>query len=1270
MSYLEELWQKASDDLTEVFQPVEKSITQNPVGSITTAVLMYYGMPPQWAAAVGGGAGAAAQGGDAGQIVKASFTGYAMGYMGSKAGSAAGAYGPIAQAAAAGAASSATGAVLTGQDVFTALRSGLVLGGLMGAGKEAFKFMTMDEAKSSVPVDVMAAANQTDDPIGYVSEKMGWAVSDSANIASQAAINEGLQNGDIQTYEIQQAGIADPTDARVLYESGYKPQDVQNLMKVGYSAADLADMASTGVSADTLTTLSNTQFPESQINDLLSNTNGQVAAADIANASKLIDSGKLAIATADTLLRANINTIDMNTIANKGNADNFVKLLDKGVSQQALMKFNESNLDLNKIDQAITDGKLTGTQLNNSYTSGNYNKVINDVINPQVAAPVEPTTIQPKPLTPTELITNTGLVDSTDASVLAKSGYTAADVQKLVDLGYDANSLVDIASTGVDAKTLTNLANTPFTESQINDMLTNTHGQVTASEISSASNLISRGVMSLDTANTLLRADVNAFDISALGKEADAAASLIKQGVPISRINSINSTYDLNQVNGLIDKGMLSPTDLTTGTTLNTAAISNGFAQDSMVSSGLVDSADAKVLASNGYKLNDVTNLTNLGYNAADLADMASVGVKANTLTTLATNTPFTEASINDMLINGVSSNDISNASGFVKNGSATADSAQQLMKHGVNGTQLTNLLSSKLSDQANTLLDKGVSISTLNSLKTNGFDLANINQALTDGRLDSNTLNTRSVGADYKNFVQTSLNTPAPVAPPPAPTISNTNQYAMTDIYGDGVFLREETYSDGTVRNKLVDRNGNDWSPGQPIPPVSGTSPVQPSGPPEGSIAVQDKNGNILYTDGQQYYNSDGSINTSITNPVPGGQLQNALLSPGNQQIINDAVSQFNAGTIDYDETASRINQAVRNDINSGYLKNNNDGTYTAPDGTIYFMNYETGTYDARVGEPGGTGYQGGNEPVTPPTAPVSPPAVEPTPVPPETTLPITPTPPSTQVEEPVVSIPTPIPEPVVPIEPPTVTPTEPIVTPPVTPVIGPPGEPVIGPPGVIEPPITLPVTPPTVEPLPPVIPEPPVITPEPPVVTPPTPPVIEPPVTPPVEPVLPPLEPLPPGEPAPPPVVPGPVIVPPDEPPVIVEPPLPPPDVPIVPVIPPTTPPVTDDTHYGRYKWGTPPAIKIPTGLNPGYITPTPYYQTTNPAQSQYYWGQHPYQPGPTFDPALYNTLPNAPATPWGATKAQQAASAEQILAAMRGRYPLLGTTTGQVAGPVAPR
>ena len=224
-------------------------------------------------------------------------------------------------------------------------------------------------------------------------------------------------------------------------------------------------------------------------------------------------------------------------------------------------------------------------------------------------------------------------------------------------------------------------------------------------------------------------------------------------------------------------------------------------------------------------------------------------------------------------------------------------------------------------------------------------------------------------------------------------------------------------------------------------------------------------------------------------------------------------------------------------------------------------------------------------------------------------------------------------------PVEPPTqITPTPlPPATPPVTPpsdytYTTPPGE-VVGPPAP-------PATQPPLLPLEPVE-----ITPRPV-----TPVVVEPPLTP--------LQPTPVNPPAP--VTP-----------VVVEPPVTPPagPAPVEVITPPTpyvpvpTPPVGEEppkwSGWGPVdplKFGQVGQINNP-GLNPGWIQPTPFYNTTSPVQSQYYWGQHPYQPGPTFNQALYNTVPAAPATPFGLQQMYTPTDLNQYLSQF-------------TPGPVAPR
>ena len=118
-----------------------------------------------------------------------------------------------------------------------------------------------------------------------------------------------------------------------------------------------------------------------------------------------------------------------------------------------------------------------------------------------------------------------------------------------------------------------------------------------------------------------------------------------------------------------------------------------------------------------------------------------------------------------------------------------------------------------------------------------------------------------------------------------------------------------------------------------------------------------------------------------------------------------------------------------------------------------------------------------------------------------------------------------------------------------------------------------------------------------------------------------------------------------------------------PVTPYVPVPTPPVPEDPvkpkGYGPITplgFGDVGQIFNP-GLNPGFVQPTPFYNTTSPVQSQYYWGQHPYQPGPRFDQNLYNQVPNAPRTPFGLQQMYTPTDLNQYLSKF-------------TAGPVVPR
>jgi hypothetical protein len=66
----------------------------------------------------------------------------------------------------------------------------------------------------------------------------------------------------------------------------------------------------------------------------------------------------------------------------------------------------------------------------------------------------------------------------------------------------------------------------------------------------------------------------------------------------------------------------------------------------------------------------------------------------------------------------------------------------------------------------------------------------------------------------------------------------------------------------------------------------------------------------------------------------------------------------------------------------------------------------------------------------------------------------------------------------------------------------------------------------------------------------------------------------------------------------------------------------------------------------MNAGEIPISAYYETTNPAQSKFYWGTMPTQYGSTFNPELYQNVPGAGTQGWGAQDIARAPSAEEIL------------------------
>lgn len=434
----------AVEDVGDVLEDTWRAVKSNPIGAITSAVAMAYGIPPMWAGALGGGAGAAATGGN---IVKGAFTGGAMGYMGSMAGAATGSLGPIAQAAAMGATSAATGAVLTGQDVMTAVKAGLILGGVSGG---VAKLMTPTEAISSVPKDVLARANLAADPIAALNQEMGWTLSQSSQMAAQQAIATGKSSGALrETYAemipddvlarakqtsnpaqavakemgwnmsgAQVGGIydaleyfdaastpalpagginnvqsminagVDAAEASVLVQNGFTAQDVTNLTKLGYAATDLADMASVGVSAQTLTNLANGALPEATINNLL--TKG-ISANEIGVANQFIATKQLTAYNAEQLMEKGWDQYGIRNIAVSGKADQVLAASNAGMSNSTIDQLMNNGYDLNKVTSSINNGTTTADNVNQIASGTNWKNDLNKVLNPTTTTATTPT---------------------------------------------------------------------------------------------------------------------------------------------------------------------------------------------------------------------------------------------------------------------------------------------------------------------------------------------------------------------------------------------------------------------------------------------------------------------------------------------------------------------------------------------------------------------------------------------------------------------------------------------------------------------------------------------------------------------------------------------------------------------------------------------------------------------------------------------------------------------------------------------------------------
>jgi hypothetical protein len=347
------------------------------------------------------------------------------------------------------------------------------------------------------------------------------------------------------------SGAITAADANVLKANGYTPEQVASLTTAGYSGADLVDLASTGVTAATLTTMSNTKIPESSINDLF---RAGASANDIASVSKnLIDTGRLSVASATNILARDFDYNSINGLVTKGiNVDTVAK---SGLSANTVNLMANYGVNLNNVLNAIENGKYTADSVNGLATSRNISGL------QAVSTSGAVTAVKPGGNTATTGSTTTtavdpyagvvqsGTVTSAEANVLRANGYTAGDITKLTQLGYSGADLVDMASTGVSAGTLTSMANTQFAESQINDLF---RAGASAYDISTASNLVNANKLSVGTAEKLLFKDLDSNTITNLTSRgaADLAANSTLSKAALTTIAN-NTTLDLGKITAL-----------------------------------------------------------------------------------------------------------------------------------------------------------------------------------------------------------------------------------------------------------------------------------------------------------------------------------------------------------------------------------------------------------------------------------------------------------------------------------------------------------------------------------------------------------------------------------------------------------------------------------------------------------------------------------------------------------------------------------------------
>ena len=969
----------------------------------------------------------------------------------------------------------------------------------------------------------------------------------------------------------------------------------------GYSASDIASAIQTGYKTTPI--YSNTD-------NVVSRDLGQAMTTEQQDAWRAqpykaeVDAGKLTVSEAAQLSQNGYKPADVAKLTSMGyTGADLVDMASTGVTASTLTglgdtTFAETNInDMLKAGASINDisyaSKLVGS---GKLSTDNAQKLLL------------------KDYTGNQLYNISSRGDAV-ATKLADANISSAALDKMLNAGWDLNRAATLSAGGIDVNKMALAGDaTGFRNATLVTTLPVEPVRYASSDVAADIDF------ALADAKSLRAQGLNESQISQVLKASgmsSGSADYLARGVQAGYSDSLLKT-DLQYSFG----GKLYGVDPAVAAAQAAAAAQAKLAATvpeykAAIDANKISVNDAVTLKANGYSPNQVNNLLNLGYTSADLVDLASTGVKAPVLLGLG-NTAFDETKINDMLKAGVSINDIRDVSDRLLDGTykyTTAADAEKALMSGQTENNISVQETRLAADAANKPQGPTVPVKmpdgTVGSYDPATGDVLDANGT----KVVTGTEPTPGTGTDVAGPYRVDI----------SGVIADDNMSAtvraqhLKGAIPDGTVL-----ANSQTPGAYVDQASNAWvvrsgptQITQPIEPVEITpgsrdvttvdvtpvapTPVAPTEPPPTDILVGP--GNIVAPPGTEIvYDELG--NTYFFNNTTGEILDNT----GKVIYTPPAETPAPAPT----PTPPAVTQPE-------------PAPYTPPTpppgqqlvsdetGKEYFFDPETGRITDTTG------------------VLVYEPPVE------------TPTPPPTE--------PTPPTQPVAPTQP--VTPPPPVYTPPSSyvPITGEDGKDYYFDPDtgkvvdtdgktIYTPPTT--PAPPTTEPpvvTPPVGP----VSPEPPVVQPPVSP--EPPVTP--LPEEPPLKPLPREEI--PPTKPIPEIQVPVEPPV--EPPVLPPIIPPV-VVPPETPgPKVWDPINVSFK--TLPLLPNP-GLNPGFIQAQPQYQTTSPVQSQYYWGQHPYQSGGedrmTFDPALYKQVP-APVSPWGLQELYTPTNIAQYLASLQG-------------------